>query len=107
MQMRTTLRIALVGMWLTVPVFGQEDPHANCATMGWVPREILERPLPLRPNTGNSADKVTTKSPDALAYEAMRLMEDRPSQISVLPVVDGDERCIGLLRIHDIVRLGL
>ena len=48
-----------------------------------------------------------TTSADALAFEAMRLMEDRPSQISVLPVVDGDQRCVGLLRIHDIVRLGL
>lgn len=48
-----------------------------------------------------------TTSAEALAFEAMRLMEDRPSQISVLPVVDGDQRCVGLLRIHDIVRLGL
>jgi tetratricopeptide (TPR) repeat protein len=68
MQVRTTMRIALVGMLLAIPAIAQEDPHANCASMGWVPREILERPLPLRANTGNSADKVTTKSPDALAY---------------------------------------
>jgi tetratricopeptide (TPR) repeat protein len=68
MQVRTTLRIAFACMLLTIPAFAQEDPHANCASMGWVPREILERPLPLRANTGNSADKVTTKSADALAY---------------------------------------
>jgi arabinose-5-phosphate isomerase len=29
-------------------------------------------------------------SPELLAYDALRLMEDRPSQISVLPVVDAD-----------------
>ena len=44
--------------------------------------------------------------PDAMAYEALRLMEDRPSQISVLPVVDGG-RCVGLVRLHDLVRIGL
>ena len=44
--------------------------------------------------------------PDDMAHEALRLMEDRPSQISVLPVVDGD-RCVGLVRLHDLVRIGL
>lgn len=43
--------------------------------------------------------------PDLLLGEALRLMEDRPSQISVLPVVDpASGRCLGLLRIHDIYR---
>ena len=45
--------------------------------------------------------------PELLAYDALRLMEDRPSQISVLPVVDGDGICVGLIRLHDIVRSGL
>jgi arabinose-5-phosphate isomerase len=43
-------------------------------------------------------------SPDARLHEALRLMEDRPSQISVLPVVDASDRCIGLLRLHDLYR---
>lgn len=39
---------------------------------------------------------------DAPLAEALRLMEDRPSQISVLPVIDSEQgQCIGLLRIHD------
>jgi arabinose-5-phosphate isomerase len=38
-----------------------------------------------------------TIDPDATLREALRLMEDRPSQISVLPVVDG-ESCLGLVR---------
>jgi len=46
-------------------------------------------------------------NPDMLAYDALRLMEDRPSQISVLPVVDGERQCVGLIRLHDIVRSGL
>jgi arabinose-5-phosphate isomerase len=45
--------------------------------------------------------------PELLAYDALRLMEDRPSQISVLPVVNGDGVCVGLIRLHDIVRSGL
>lgn len=48
-----------------------------------------------------------TVSPEMLAYDALRLMEDRPSQISVLPVCDNDKHAVGLLRLHDIVRSGL
>ena len=41
--------------------------------------------------------------PSALLHEALRLMEDRPSQISVLPVVEpAGQRCLGLLRLHDL-----
>jgi arabinose-5-phosphate isomerase len=47
-------------------------------------------------------------APDARLQEALRLMEDRPSQISVLPVVDpASGVCVGLLRLHDIYRAGL
>ena len=46
-------------------------------------------------------------TPDMLAFAALRLMEDRASQISVLPVVDDEGRAVGLIRLHDIVRSGL
>jgi arabinose-5-phosphate isomerase len=45
--------------------------------------------------------------PSLLAYDALKLMEDRPSQISVLPVIDDKRICVGLIRLHDIVRSGL
>jgi arabinose-5-phosphate isomerase len=45
--------------------------------------------------------------PELLAYDALRLMEDRPRQISVLPVVTDERVCVGLIRVHDIVRSGL
>jgi arabinose-5-phosphate isomerase len=49
-----------------------------------------------------------TIGPDARLQDALRLMEDRPSQISVLPVVDpATGACLGLLRLHDIYRAGL
>jgi arabinose-5-phosphate isomerase len=58
------------------------------------------------------AHEIMTKSPvvvspEMLAYDALQLMENRPSQIAVLPVVDEDRTCLGLIRIHDIVRSGL
>ena len=59
-----------------------------------------------------TGDEIMTRNPvvatpDVLAYDALRLMEDRPSQISVLPVVDSERRCVGLIRLHDIVRSGI
>ncbi|MCB1316182.1 MAG: KpsF/GutQ family sugar-phosphate isomerase [Leptospiraceae bacterium] len=41
------------------------------------------------------------------ALEALRIMEDRPSQISVLPVLDEHHRPVGLLRLHDLMQAGL
>lgn len=46
-------------------------------------------------------------APDLLAHAALQLMENRPSQISVLPVVDREGRAVGLIRLHDIVRSGI
>jgi arabinose-5-phosphate isomerase len=41
--------------------------------------------------------------PNMSLGDAVRIMEERPSQISVLPVVDEQEgKCLGLLRLHDI-----
>jgi arabinose-5-phosphate isomerase len=57
--------------------------------------------------TLRAADVMTvhpaTIGPDALVHDALSLMEDRPSQISVLPVVDPHAHvCLGLIRVHDI-----
>jgi arabinose-5-phosphate isomerase len=43
-----------------------------------------------------------TIGPDATLGDALERMERRRSQISVLPVVDGSGRALGLLRLHDI-----
>ena len=51
--------------------------------------------------------KPVVATPELLAFDALQLMEDRPSQISVLPVVDNNGRCVGVIRVHDIVRSGL
>jgi arabinose-5-phosphate isomerase len=39
--------------------------------------------------------------------EAAQVMEDRPSQISVLPVIGERQECLGLLRIHDVYQPNL
>lgn len=59
-----------------------------------------------------SIKEVMTPSPlrvvnGTLAIDALHLMEGRKSPISVLPVVDDNDRPIGLLRLHDLVRAGL
>lgn len=41
-------------------------------------------------------------TPDALLAQAIRTMEDRASQISVLPVLDSSQRLMGILRLHDV-----
>jgi len=58
------------------------------------------------------ASDIMTKNPITVrasmaAYDALTLMENRPSQISVLSVVDDDRHCVGMLRLHDLVRAGL
>jgi len=45
-----------------------DDPHAACAVMGWVPRGTLEKPVPLRPGVGNAHDSVTTSVKEAQAF---------------------------------------
>ena len=74
-------------------------------------RRTMERTEPQRLAEVHAAD-VMTANPVCvrsalLAYEALQLMEDRPSQISVLPVVDELGHCVGLLRLHDLVRSGI
>lgn len=53
-------------------------------------------------------DVMTTRpvcaTPDMTLHEALQLMENRQSQISVLPVVSPEGECVGVLRIHDILR---
>jgi arabinose-5-phosphate isomerase len=57
---------------------------------------------PLRASDVMTATPVTV-APQVLVHDALSLMEDRPSQIYVLPVVDPQTQvCAGLIRLHDI-----
>jgi arabinose-5-phosphate isomerase len=48
-----------------------------------------------------------TVSSDTLVGRALSVMENRKSQINVLPVVDNQNRCVGIVRIHDLIKSGL
>jgi len=77
-------------------------------TDGDLKRTIRER----RDIFAIKVDEVMTSGPvsireDRLAVEALALMENRPSQISVLPVVDAENRVVGILRLHDLVLAGI
>ena len=68
-------------------------------------RRALEKHDDIR--TLCAADVMTASpvavAPDERLLDALRLMEDRPSQISVLPVVAPEGgSCLGILRLHDI-----
>lgn len=63
--------LACFGIWLGYvagPALAQHEGHQPAGTVGWVPRELLERPLPLRQGIGKVHEGVTTTSPEAQAY---------------------------------------
>jgi tetratricopeptide (TPR) repeat protein len=69
--MRKILPLALcsVLVWGSVPrAVAQHEGHEPKEAIGWVPRELLERPLPLRQGIGKLHEEVTTSSPEAQAY---------------------------------------
>lgn len=46
-------------------------------------------------------------TPETLAYDALQVMKQQQSQISVLAVVNQKQQSIGLIRLHDILQSGL
>jgi tetratricopeptide (TPR) repeat protein len=50
------------------PLAAQHEDHQLKEAIGWVPKELLERPLPLREGIGKLHEEVTTSSPQAQAY---------------------------------------
>ena len=73
-------------------------------------RRALSRGIDL--NSAKVVDVMTKNPirthPQVSLVDAARVMEDRPSQISVLPVTHPEnQKCLGLLRIHDIYQAGL
>jgi arabinose-5-phosphate isomerase len=83
-------------------VIGADGTFAGLITDGDV-RRALQAHDDIR--TLAASDVMTTSpvsvGPETLVHDALCLMEDRPSQISVLPVLEGN-LCMGLIRLHDI-----
>ncbi len=46
-------------------------------------------------------------NPSISILDAMKVMEDRHSQISCLPVIDSDGKCLGLITLHDLYQTKL
>src|SRR4029077_20524602 len=55
-------------VFLAPPLLAQHQGHGGGESVGWVPREILERPVGLRRDIENLHEKVTTASADAQAF---------------------------------------
>lgn len=63
------IRFALILVAATA--MAQQQPmgcHDEAPPVGWVPRELLERPIPIREGIGTVAEKVTTDSAEAQAF---------------------------------------
>ena len=81
--------------------------------LGIVTEGDLRRSLADNIDIDNSeAEEVMSQKPitikiDSLMSEVLSVMENRESQISVLPVVNDDMKCVGLIRIHDIYQTQL
>lgn len=83
-------------------VVDEKNKLIGLITDGDVRRSLLKE----NDLNNSSVENIMTKnpisvSPHATLKEAVDLMENRPSQLSVLPVVE-DGICVGLIRIHDI-----
>lgn len=50
------------------PLLAQHESHEAHEIVGWVPQEILQRPVSLRSDIGNLHEKVTTSSREAQAF---------------------------------------
>jgi arabinose-5-phosphate isomerase len=80
--------------------------------LGIITEGDLRRSLAQKIDIDNSkAKEVMSRKPitikiNSFLSEVLTVMENRESQISVLPVVD-DLKCVGLIRIHDIYQTQL
>jgi tetratricopeptide (TPR) repeat protein len=70
MRLRCCLQVLVRMLCLAAfasPALAQHQGHDGAA-VGWVPREILERPVALRQGAGAVDEKVTTSSPQAQSF---------------------------------------
>jgi arabinose-5-phosphate isomerase len=94
-----------LGAVLVVDQVRSGSKLVGIVTEGDIRRALAHREKFFTFKTGEimTANPVTVKS-EQMAQEALELMENRPFQISVLPVVDSSGNWQGLIRLHDLVR---
>lgn len=110
---KQTLREVVIQMtkypWGAACIVNDAGQLVGLVTDGDVRRLLSEMGDILAREVGDcmTVSPVSTHS-DITLGEAVRIMEDRPSQISVLPVLDREtEKLTGLLRLHDAYQPGL
>jgi arabinose-5-phosphate isomerase len=88
-----------------VLISSKDGSLAGLITDGDIRRALShrERFFNLRAEEVMTRAPITTH-PEELAWTALEKMENRPSQINVLPVLQADGKAAGLLRLHDLVR---
>lgn len=87
-----------------------DDSILGIVTDGDIRRTVQSNP-PDR-LTHLTAETIMTRNPvsahlDMLAKDAMNIMEQRSSQISVLPITDDDNTYHGIIRLHDLIIAGI
>ena len=84
----------------------ENDLLRGIITDGDIRRALRHREqfFSLRARDIMTSSPVTT-TPEQMAFEALEKMENRPSQIKELPVVDAQGNVRGLVRLHDLVRI--
>lgn len=91
-----------------VCVVDEEQNLIGLITDGDV-RRVLQNSDDLRELNVSSVmtrNPITIK-PEAFLGEALKVMENRTSEINVLPVIEDNKKLVGLIRLHDIIRTGV
>lgn len=90
----------------TVPVVDGDDRVVGVVTAGDLTRYAEDhRDFLERPTREAMTSSPELASPDGLAVEAVHVMESKG--IMALPVVDDDERLVGIVHLHDLLRAGV
>ena len=84
----------------------------NKELIGIVTEGDLRKAIASNKSVSDSMKELINKNPISVSpalsiHDAMKLMEDRDSQISVLPVVNKSKECLGLIRLHDLYQTKL
>lgn len=90
----------------TVPVVDGDRRVVGVITAGDLTRYAEDRPRFLDDPTREAMTaSPELASPDDLAVEAVHVMEEKG--VMALPVVDGEDRLLGIVHLHDLLRAGV
>ena len=84
----------------------------NGSLKGIVTEGDLRKSIASNLDLSNSIEPIINDNPISIhssvsILDAMKIMEDRSSQISCLPVIDSNGKCLGLITLHDLYQTKL